>query len=128
MTQATSAEEIFTDAHHLYEQALRMLEQGDTRDAAEKAWCATLRSTDALIIARTGQEPETSRHTSQQLAELIHSDESVRMLRGRYYTSQRRLHGDCFYSGLCEPLADTTRLITETIEYIRDAEELAGVG
>ena len=49
-----------------------MFEAGDVRDAAEKAWCATKRATDALILARTGREPETSRETSQELRNLIH--------------------------------------------------------
>jgi len=33
-------------------------------------------------------------------------------------------HGDCFYSGLCEPLDRTERRIRDTVDYIRDAEAL----
>ena len=40
----------------------------------------------------------------------------------RYYIRQGSLHGDCFYLGLCEPLADTERRIRETADYIDDAE------
>ena len=127
MTLAASAQEIFDDAHHLYGQALRMFEAGDIRDAAEKAWCATKRATDALILARTGREPGTSRETSQELRNLIHADRSTESLRGRYYSRQMHLHGDCFYSNRCEPLEDTYRVIRGTEEYIRDAEQLAGV-
>ena len=36
-----------------------MLEAGDLRDAAEKAWGATKRATDALILRYTGREPST---------------------------------------------------------------------
>ena len=46
----------------------------------------------------------------------------------RYYIRQGALHGDCFYLGLCEPLADTERRIRETAEYIDDAERLAAGG
>ena len=49
--------EIFHDARALHNSALERLESGDIRDAAEKAWCATKRATDALILARTGEEP-----------------------------------------------------------------------
>ena len=49
---------IFADARAVHADALRLLATGDIRDAAEKAWCATKRATDALILARTGVEPE----------------------------------------------------------------------
>ena len=49
--------DIFKDAYDLHAQSLKMLGEGDIRDAAEKAWCATKRATDALILARTGEEP-----------------------------------------------------------------------
>ena len=48
-------EELFRDAERLYEEALKDLEAGRIRKAAENAWCATLRATDALILARTGE-------------------------------------------------------------------------
>ena len=37
-----------------------MLDQGRIRNAAEKAWGATKRSTDAMVLARTGQEPQSA--------------------------------------------------------------------
>ena len=94
---------------------------------AEKAWCATKRATDALVLARTGEEPELSRQTAQELRKLQGEDPAVRQynLRGRYYTRQGALHGDCFYFGLCDPLDETERLIRETIDYVIAAEALA---
>ena len=57
---------IFDDARSLHAEALRLLEAGDIRDAAEKAWCATKRAIDALILERTGEEPSIfSRHVSR---------------------------------------------------------------
>jgi hypothetical protein len=117
--------EIFADARTIHESALRALEQGDIRDAAEKAWCATKRATDALILARTGTEPEKSPETSRALRQMAREDRRARPLVGRYFTTQSALHGDCFYLGLCEPVADTEILIRETADYIRDAENLA---
>ena len=60
---------IFADARAVHADALRLLEAGDIRDAAEKAWCATKRATDALILARTGVEPEFSSDTTRGLGQ-----------------------------------------------------------
>jgi uncharacterized protein (UPF0332 family) len=116
---------IFTDARTVYADALERLEQGDIRDAAEKAWCATKRAADALILARTGEEPEKSPVTSKELRELAAKDRRVDGLVSRYYSRMGALHGECFYLGLCEPIEDTERRIRETALYIRDAESLA---
>ena len=116
---------LFADAHTLYDDALEMLELGKIRNAAEKAWGATKRATDALILARTGDLPERTPDTSTGLRYLAESDPAVRTLIERYYTRQGILHGDCFYLGFCEPLDDTERRIRETARYIADAERLA---
>ena len=44
---------LFDDARQMQVQALERLNEGDIRDAAEKAWCATKRTTDALVLSRT---------------------------------------------------------------------------
>ena len=120
-----TAEVVFADAHTLYDGALEMLELGKIRNAAEKAWGATKRATDALILARTGDLPARTPETSTGLRYLAESDPAVRTLIERYYTRQGILHGDCFYLGFCEPLDDTERRIRETARYIADAERLA---
>lgn len=117
---------IFADARGVHADALRLLEAGDVRDAAEKAWCATKRATDALILARTGEAPELSPDTSQGLLMLAARDEAINPLIGRYYSRQGHLHGDCFYMGNCEPIAEVRRRIIQTADYINDAERLAG--
>ena len=117
---------IFADARAVHADALRMLEAGDIRDAAEKAWCATKRATDALIIARTGEAPQFSSDTSRGLLMLAEEDGAVSPLIGRYYSRQGHLHGECFYHGICEPAAEVERRIRETADYINDAERLAG--
>ena len=55
-TRTNRIEEIFQDARELQADALEMLAQGRIRYAAEKAWGATRRATDALILSRTGEE------------------------------------------------------------------------
>ena len=119
------ADAIFADARTLQEDALEMLELDKIRNAAEKAWGATKRATDALILARTGNEPERTPETSAELRALAGRNPEVHSLVGRYYSRQGVLHGDCFYLGLCEPLEDTERRIRETATYINDAERLA---
>ena len=112
----------------MQESALRRMAAGDIRDAAEKAWCAAKRATDALILARTGEEPRRSHRT--QAADCAHLNGSSRTpgsLRARYYERQGALHGECFYIGLCEPVEGIERLIRETADYIEDARRLAAV-
>ena len=121
-------QEMFGDAKATHRAALERLAAGDIRDAAEKAWGATKRATDALVLARTGREPRKTPDTSRGLGNLAAQDSAVRGLVNRYYSRQRWLHGNCFYLGLCEPVAATERRIRQTADYIRDAERLAGVG
>ena len=126
MTITTDVHRIFADARQVHSEALERLGQGDIRDAAEKAWCATLRATNALILAHTGEEPLKTLETRVGLDALAHNDNRLKILVGRYFTRQEQLHGQCFYLGLCEPLEVTERRIRETIQYIMDAEALAG--
>ena len=117
---------IFADARAVHADALRMLESGDIRDAAEKAWCATKRATDALILPGPESSREISSDTSRGLAELATRDQAFRVLRRRYHARQSTLHGDCFYLGICEPADEVDGRIHRTADYINDAERLAG--
>ena len=98
MTTATDlVPAIFADARAVHADALRLLEAGDIRDAAEKAWCATKRATDALILTRTHEEPQISSETTRGLNGLAVADQSVRPLRRRYLT--KRIARLLFLSG-----------------------------
>ena len=122
---------IFQDARGLQADALEMLALGDIRNAAEKAWGATKRASDALVLARTGAEPGRPAETALGLRQLQTEDAAVGRahLVDRYYSRQAQLHGECFYAGLCDPLEDTERRIRETSGYIEDAQSLAaGLG
>ena len=101
------------------------MDAGDIRDAAEKAWGATKRATDALVLARLDFEPEKTPDTSGGLHRLAHSDPRVETLVGRYHTRADFLHGQCFYLGQHDLIEDVARRIRETADYIRDAEDLA---
>ena len=117
--------EIFDDAHSLFSGSIERLDAGDIRDAAEKAWCATLRATNALILARTGEEPQKTPATSRELKRLAALDMTIRPLVERYYAIQAELHGECFYLGFCDPEESTAERIRQTVGYIRETEDLA---
>ena len=117
---------IFADARTIHGEALERLQAGDIRDAAEKAWCATKRATDALILARTGEEPRTSGQTTRGIRLLRREDQIFRPIEARYNTRAHILHGECFYDGNCEPEDILAQDIRETVQYINDAEALTG--
>ena len=114
---------LFDDARQMQVQALERLNEGDIRDAAEKAWCATKRATDALVLSRTGEEPPSTHDTTEALLALARQSGTYETLVGRYFTRISYLHGTCFYSGICGP--DVKRRIIETDQYIGDAQALA---
>ena len=117
---------IFADARAVHADALRLLDDGDVRGAAEKAWCATKRATDALILARTGEEPVISSDRSRGMGRLATDDYAIRPLRKRYHLVLGYLYGTCFSLGVCGPIDEVDCLIRETADYINDAERLAG--
>ena len=118
---------IFADARTMHSEALRQLAAGDIRDAAEKAWCATKRATDALILSLTGAEPIISSETTKGITLIAAEYSAGESLRKRYFSRQGELHGACFYLGACDPIDEVERRIRETADYINDAENLAGV-
>ncbi len=126
MVATDRVQEIFADSRVLYDDAIEMLAQDKLRNAAEKAWGATKRATDALLLVRTGEEPRTTAATTQELDRLANRDPQVKSLVGRYFSRIGQLHGLCFYDGICDPEL-TNRRVRETIAYIEDAEVMAGI-
>lgn len=116
-------EELFRDAESLYQEALKDLEAGRIRKAAENAWCATLRATNAVILFKTGKLPEYVPDTRNMLEDLAMKYPEVENLVGRFYTRETFLHGHCFYLGIC-PEGPVRRRVIETIEYIKDAKRI----
>ena len=124
MTTTDHVREIFDDARQIHLQAMERLAEGDIRDAAEKAWCATKRATDALILSRTGREPQTTSQTSGGLRSLARGNERFQSLRTRYAICISELHSACFYDGHCELEDVISATIRDTSQYIEDAESL----
>ena len=123
-TRAQTPTEMLTDARAMYDAALERLEAGGIRDAAEKAWCATKRATDALILAWTDELPGTTGMTTDGLDELAKREPAIKSegLVVKYYSRIGQLHGACFYDGRCN--AETERSIRQTDRYIDDVERL----
>ena len=121
--RAKTHDEILADSRNLQDQAIDLLEKGNVREAAEISWGATKRATDALVLARTGNEPTTRSQTSDKLEALSRQDPRVISLIGRYYSRLSQLHYACFHDGVCKP--EDNRRILETSDYIRDAERLS---
>ena len=118
-------DELFADARAVHAQAIERLQEGDVRDAAEKAWGATKSATDAVILALDGEEPSTTAATTNNLDSLARRVSETRRLQGRYYSRIHNLHGMCFYTGFCND--QTQRRIIGTAAYIDDAEALASL-
>ena len=117
--------ELFEDAQVLYGDALEMLAMDRLRNAAEKAWGATKRATDAIVLARTGQEPQSAGQARRALLRLSSDGPAFETFQGQYSTRSLLLHINCFYDGNCEPEAEMTALVEDTDSYIRDARSLA---
>lgn len=114
---------LFVQARQMQSLAVERLEAGDIRDAAGKAWCATQRATDALILARTGEKPESEIRTSDGLDDLSSSDRSVASLNLGYYSRIHHLRDMCFQSGHWND--GTADYIRNTEGYIAQVEGLA---
>lgn len=128
MVENDQVTHIFQDAWALYADAMEELERGKLRNAAEKAWGATKRATDALILARTGEEPRTTGQSDRGLRRLGREDQQVEQrLLGPYSIRARFLHGRCFYDGICDPEDAIEQDIRGTADYIRNAQDLANV-
>ena len=125
MTLTPTPQDIFADARAVHASANERLSVGDFREAAEKAWCATKRATEGLLLTLTGEIPPTTVRVSGGLRALGRENEAARALQERFGSVARYLHHDCFYDGHCEPVEDTERLIRETARYIEEAEALA---
>ena len=116
---------VFGDAWSLYNDAIEILDLGKPRIAAEAAWGATKRATDALILARTGQEPSGTGQTSTGLRLLSRQEPLLEALRTYFNDIVRTLHVKCFYSGNCEPAQTIAEAIRGTADYIRHSTSLA---
>ena len=60
------------------------------------------RATDALVLAREGEEPQPAGQARRALLRLSALDPAFDILQGQYHTRAGLLHVNCFYDGNCE--------------------------
>ena len=126
---------LFAEAHATYAEGIKYLDEATKlwdrellRKSAEKAWCATLLAANALILARTGTEPEpdNEKGTYSRLTHLRKELNDWETLIGRYAT----LSHDIYQLAVCDKNVEPVHLlihdIRDTAGYIRDMERLAG--
>ena len=114
---------IIDDAEVLVKKAVEEMDV-NIRDAAEKAWGAAVRATDALILDRCGVAPKSMRDRRERLGELILREPKLDRLGlwERLYSRESSLHVSCFYDGECRPVEMIKRKIVETINYVEDVK------
>ena len=117
---------LFADAWGLYDDAIEILESGKPRIAAEVAWGATKRATDALLLARTGREPGGTGQTTRGMLRLKLVNAEYAAFYQLYNERIIELHGRCFYLGHCP--TEVINTIRGTSSYIQEAMRLAGAG
>ena len=126
MPQSERGQFLIADAWSLHGDSLEMLSQGRLRNAAEKAWGATKRATDALIVERTGREPTRTSQTASGLKALVREGVVPRAMWDQFRDRVQYLHSQCFYDGNCHPPDFMSALILDTADYIRDVEAADG--
>ena len=127
---------LFDEAHAIYAEGLEDLDESIKlwdrellRKSAAKTWGAALRATNALILARTGVEPEPDNEDStyHYLIRLWKELNEWEHFTGRYSV----IAGDIYEEAVCEGRVDPVHLlihdIRETKGYLERAQRLAGV-
>ena len=117
---------LLAEAWAFYDEAIKLLEQGDLRNAAGKAWEASEKATNALILERTGREPQNERETSREVRFLTLEGGDFKVFSSRFVGQIHDLYGDCYIDNHCEPEDYHAEMIRNTGNYIREAERLAG--
>ena len=124
MLNNPTAATMMQDAREAQATAERLLDAGDWRDAAEKAWLATRNATSAAVLEVTGVHNSSSTGIEAGLRQLSRQrgGEWAR-LRDEYKRVVHYLHSDAFYRGIYQnDIGDRVRGVAD---YLRRAEELA---
>lgn len=128
VNMSNEVEMLLRDAESLYHEALKELEAGRLRKAAENAWGATAKATDALLLTRGKVEVVRGLGRTRELYKLAKADQEVKELKltKEYNDRILHLHGNCFYEGIYEiPDVDLKKLIVETGKYIENVKKLS---
>ena len=123
------ADAIYAEGLEDLDESIKLWDRELLRKSAAKTWGAALRATNALILARTGVEPEPDNEDStyHYLIRLWKELNEWEHFTGRYSV----IAGDIYEEAVCEGRVDPVHLlihdIRETKGYIERAQRLAGV-
>ena len=127
---------MFNKAHAIYDEAIQLADKAHEywdrdllRMSAEKTWAATLMATNALILARTGVEPELDDDdgTEKRLLGLYKEFPDWEGFTGRFATIAEDIYKAAVVERIVDPVYLLIHDIRETAEYIRECERLASV-
>lgn len=121
----TTPQELFTDAWQQYESAEERLTAGDVRDACGKAWNAT-RSAARGAGRAHGAQVNTSSQISGWIRNIGVERPEFRQMAREFGYRARYLHQEVCYDGRIDR-NDIPVMIHETADFIRQAENLAGL-
>lgn len=125
-----SEEELLKDSYQFYREATKEPEDGirerntvKLRDAAEKAWNATVQAANAMALRYVGLIPRSHYERRSALWEVEKRvPELARLgIYDRYAARSRLLHGEIFYEGVLDPdiLKVEIEKVSEFIEIAR---------
>ena len=131
---------LFTEAHATYAEAMEVLEEADKlwdremlRKSAKKTWDAALKATNALIIARTGEEatPDDDKWTYDGLMRLVwenrEKNQDLKSVKGHYAVISADIYEAVVVERNVEPVYLLIHDIRQAADYIRECERLAGL-
>jgi len=110
------SDKLVLEAWSIYEEAKKLLDEGDIRDAAEKAWLAVEVMRKAIMVAAKIPYEETKKiSVALPIFNNIMVVLGEKELLDKYYAFQSTLHGLSFYEGLLNEGA--------TVIYVLDVEK-----
>ena len=136
MLKTKRATTLLKEAHTLYAEGLKYMEEACElwdrellRKSAQKTWDAALRATNALILARTGSEPEPENDhiTFRCLTDLHEQLPDWEAFTGRYAGISHDIYRAAVVERNVEPVGLLIQDIREAGDYIRECERMAGV-
>lgn len=131
-----SPEELLEDAERLQNEALRLLAEGEHRNASEKAWGAALAMGNAVVEAfyrRAGRRrgfldaSGVRRELWSWSRRLPHLSRDINDFLERFSNREGKLHALCFYQGWCDE-EEVSWLIRETGSLLELARTLVSEG
>jgi len=122
MQALRDAARIFLErARQELEEGLRVGDQVQVRQAAEKAWNAVVQATDSAMAAH-GRTPLPGRDAHRDRREFLESIGRADLAREYAYFSER-LHGDIYYGGERVAPEAMRRYLDEVEAFVRHAAE-----